>query len=95
MPGLKINQAEDKHMRDSDRDCYTFREHLKQVYYWQDRFELSREISHLDNAERHAEVVKEYLPKSLQEMSIFWLSNYYLSLQSLITEIGGENESLP
>lgn len=40
-----------------------FREHLKQVHYWYDRFEWSRDIDHLDNAERHANVVREFLPQ--------------------------------
>jgi hypothetical protein len=40
-----------------------FREHLKQVHYWYDRFEWSRDIDHLDNAERHADAVQEFLPQ--------------------------------
>lgn len=40
-----------------------FREHLEQVYYWYDRFEWSRDIDHLVNAELHADVVREFLPQ--------------------------------
>ena len=63
-------------------DCYTFRAHLKQVDYWANRFEISREIDHLDNAERNAEVVKLYLPTCFQELSLIGLRNIYWSLSA-------------
>lgn len=44
-------------------DNPTFKEHLKQVHYWYDRFEWSRDIDHLDHAERHANAVREFLPQ--------------------------------
>lgn len=70
----------------------TFREHLEQVYYWQFRFELSGEICHYDNAERHAEVIREYLPKYLNELSIIGLSNLHLSLYPLSLENSGRDK---
>ena len=67
MRGSKIKHAEDKNM-EKTKPCLTwenptFREHLKQVHYWYDRFDWSRDIEHLDNAERHADVVREFLPQ--------------------------------
>lgn len=57
--------------------------HLEQVNYWHGRFELSRDIDHLDNAERFAEAIKTYLPKGFQSLSIIGLCNLYLNLASL------------
>ena len=57
--------------------------YLEQVNYWHERFELSREIDHLDNAERHAEVARMYLPKCFQDLSIIGLCNLYQSSPSL------------
>ncbi len=57
--------------------------HLEQVNYWYDRFEISREIDHLDNAERHVEVARMYLPKCFQNLSIIGLCNLYQSSPSL------------
>jgi hypothetical protein len=62
--------------------------HLEQVNYWHDRFEISREIDHLDNADRHAEVARMYLPKCFQNLSIIGLCNLYQSLPSLSTPDG-------
>lgn len=56
--------------------------YLEQVNYWHDRFELSREIDHLDNAERSAEVVRLYLPTCFQELSFIGLRNIYWSLSA-------------
>jgi|GEM_PF-1456976 len=58
-------------------------EYLEQVNYWYERFELSREIDHLDNAERYAEVVRAYLPKCLKNLSNIGLCNLYQSLPPL------------
>jgi len=58
-------------------------EWLEQVNYWHDRFEVSREIDHLDNAERHAEGARAYLPKCFQELSVIELCNLYHSLPHL------------
>lgn len=69
--------ATDKYIRDM------IVSHLEQVNYWDDRFELSRDIDHLDNAERHADVVRAYLPKSFQDLSIIGLCNLYHSLHPL------------
>ncbi len=57
--------------------------YLEQVKYWQDRFEMSQEIGHLENAERHADVARMYLPKCFQELSIIGLCNLYQSSPSL------------
>ena len=57
--------------------------HLEQVNYWHERFELSREIDHLDNADRHAEVARMYLPKCFQNLSIIGLCNLCQSSPSL------------
>ena len=57
--------------------------YLEQVNYWHDRFEVSRDIDHLDNAERHAEVARMYLPKCFQCLSIAGLCNFYQSSPSL------------
>ena len=57
--------------------------HLEQVKYWQDRFEMSQEIDHLENAERHAEIAREYLPKCFQDLSTIGLCNLYQSSPSL------------
>lgn len=54
-------------------------EYLEQISYWHGRFEVSREIDHLDNAERHAEVARMYLPKCFQNLSIIGLCNLYQS----------------
>lgn len=64
-------------------DEYTFKNHLRQVYYWFNRFEFSRNVDHLDHAERHADVVREYLPKCFQNLNFFGLCNLYQSLSSL------------
>jgi hypothetical protein len=64
-------------------DQYTIVEHLRQVSYWQARFETSRNVNHIDNAERHAEVVRAYLPKCFQDLSIIGLCNLYKSSPSL------------
>ncbi len=69
--------ANDEHIRNM------IATHLEQVNYWHDRFELSREIDHLDNAECHAEVVRIYLPKCFQDLSIIGLCNLYQSSPSL------------
>jgi hypothetical protein len=63
--------------------------HLDQVKYWHDRFELSQEIDHLDNAERHAEVARMYLPKCFQDLSIIGLCNLYQSSPSLHPDRSG------
>lgn len=57
--------------------------HLEQASYWLDRFELSRDVNHLDNAERHAEVVRQYSPKCFHRLSMIGIYNLYLSLHPL------------
>lgn len=69
--------ANDKHVR---KMIATY---LEQVNYWYDRFEMSQEIDHLENAERHADVARAYLPKCFQDLSIIGLCNLYLSSPSL------------
>jgi hypothetical protein len=69
--------ANDEHIRNM---IFT---HLKQVIYWHDRFEVSREIDHLDSAERHAEVARLYLPKCFQDLSFIGLCNLYQNSPSL------------
>ena len=68
--------ANDKHIRNM---IVTY---LEQVNYWHERFELSREIDHLDSAKRHAKVARAYLPKCFKNLSIIGLCNLYLSLPS-------------
>lgn len=63
-------------------DIYTLKENLRQVHYWLDRFSISREIDHLDNAERHAEAVRPYLPAYLQDLTLDGLYNLYLGFFS-------------
>jgi hypothetical protein len=55
-----------------------FRNYLRGMCYWVSRFELSRDIDHYENAERYAEVVKEYLPEGLQNLTI---NSLYLFIQ--------------
>lgn len=69
--------ANDKHIRNM------IATYLGQVIYWHDRFDISREIDHLDNADRHAEVARMYLPKCFQNLSIIGLYNLYQSSPSL------------
>lgn len=63
--------------------------YLEQVNYWHDRFEVSRNIDHLDNAERHAEVARMYLPECFQCLSIIGLCNLYQSSPSLHPDRSG------
>jgi hypothetical protein len=59
-------------------------EYLQQVNYWHERFELSGEIDHYDNAERLAKVARTYLPKHFKKLSLIGLCNLYLSFPSLL-----------
>ena len=72
-------------------DRITIITHLGQIFYWYNRFELSREIDHLDNAERHESAVRDYLPKCLNNLSIIGLCNLYLNLSSpsKLDKLGG------
>lgn len=54
--------------------------YLEQFNYWLSRFEESRDVEHLDTAERNAEVVRLYLPTYLRELSFIGLRNIYWSL---------------
>jgi hypothetical protein len=54
--------------------------YLEQFNYWLSRFEESRDIQYFDNAERNAEVVKDYLPIFLRELNFIGLRNIYRSL---------------
>lgn len=56
--------------------------HLDQVHYWLIRFEVSREVDHLDNAERNAEVARLYLPVWLRDLDLIGLRNLYWSLSA-------------
>lgn len=64
---------------DSNWDEYTIKGHLRQVHYWLDRFDISRDIDHLDNAERFGEAVRPYLPVCFQNLTVQGLYNLYLS----------------
>lgn len=46
------------------------------------RFELSRDIEHLDNAERFADAIRSYLPNLFKELNIIGLRNLYWSLSA-------------
>ncbi len=56
--------------------------YLDQFNYWFTRFEESRDIEHFDNAERNAEVVRDYLPNCFRELSFIGLRNLYWSLSA-------------
>jgi hypothetical protein len=60
-------------------DAYTIKEHLSQVHYWLDRFDISRDIDHLDNAERFGEAVQPYLPACFRNLTLQGLYNLYLT----------------
>lgn len=68
---------------DPNWDEYTVRESFRQLHYWLDRFDVSRDVEHLDNAERHAETARLYLPKCFQELTVRGLYNLYISSPSL------------
>ena len=55
---------------------------LEQVNYWFTWFETSRDVDHLDNAERNAEAARLYLPSCFQELSLIGLQNMYWSLST-------------
>ncbi|MDB2613625.1 hypothetical protein N9Y92_00515 [Chlamydiales bacterium] len=57
--------------------------YLEKVSYWLDRFEISRDVDHLDKAEQHAEVVREYSPKGFHELGVIELRNMYHCFPSL------------
>jgi hypothetical protein len=57
-------------------------QYLEQIEYWHVRFELSRDIDHLDNAERFADAVRNYLPNPFKELYIVGLRNLYCSLST-------------
>lgn len=61
----------------------TFREHLRLIHYWLNRFDRSRDIDHYDCADRHAEIAREYLPEGLRELSVIGLYNLHLCLPRL------------
>jgi hypothetical protein len=50
--------------------------------YWHARFELSRDIEHLDNAECFADVVRNYLPNPFKELDLVGFRNLYWSLST-------------
>lgn len=58
-------------------------QYLEQIEYWHVRFELSRDIEHLDNAERFADAVRDYLPNPFKELNIIGLRNLYWSLSAI------------
>jgi hypothetical protein len=67
-------------------DVYLYQEaipHMEQIFYWTNRFDVSREIEHIDNAIRHADAAKLYLPKCCQGLSVIGLYHLYLSSPSL------------
>ena len=55
---------------------------LEQLHYWLIRFEVSRDVDHLDHAERNAEGARLYLPLCFQELSITGLENLYWNLSA-------------
>lgn len=57
-------------------------QHLEQIEYWQTRFDLSSDIEHLDNAERFADAVRNYLPNPFKELDLVGLRNLYWSLST-------------
>jgi len=73
---------------DPNWDEYTPVELLRKVRYWIDRFEVSRDVDHLECAERYADAVRPYLPTFLQELPLRGLYNLYSCSYS--EKIGGE-----
>jgi hypothetical protein len=57
-------------------------QYLQQVEYWYVRFELSRDIEHLDNTERFADTVRNYLPNPFKELDLVGLRNLHWSLSA-------------
>ena len=57
-------------------------QYLEQIEYWHVRFELSRDIEHLDNVERLADAVRNYLPNPFKELDLVGLRNLYWSLST-------------
>lgn len=55
---------------------------LGQLHYWLNRFEASRDIDHLDHAEKNAEAARLYLPLCFQELSLTGLENLYWNLSA-------------
>ena len=51
-------------------------------FNWFIRFETSRDVDHLDNAERNAEAARLYLPLCFQELSLIGLQNMYWSVSA-------------
>lgn len=68
---------------DPNWDVYTVKEHLQQIVYCVNRFEVSRDVKYLDQAEKHADAVRPYLPACWQELDLMELYSFYLSSASL------------
>ncbi len=66
-------------------------EHLVQVIYWRNRFEVSRDLSFLDNAARHEDVLRDYLPARFKDISITKLGHLFLEAISTLRN-GGIDE---
>lgn len=63
-----------------DLNRHMLLKYLEQMVYWLTRFDISRDVDHLDNAERNAEVARLCLPPYLRELCFTRLSNIYWSL---------------
>jgi hypothetical protein len=68
---------------DPNWDEYIIRNSLRQICYCLERFDISRDVDHLDNAERHAEAVRPYLPACWHDLDLRSLRDLYLYSPSL------------
>jgi hypothetical protein len=55
---------------------------LRQIEYWHSRFEISRNIEDFDNADRNANIIREYGPKAFQNLSLIELRNLFWGLSA-------------
>ena len=69
-------------------------DYLDQVHYWLNRFEVSRDVDHLDYAGHYAEVVTSYLPPAFQNLSVIALSNLHLMLSPNISKVSLEERCI-
>ena len=77
-----------------DYACGMIVDYLEQVHYWLSRFETSRDIDHLENAESHAEVVRSYLPSPFKDFSVIALSNLHQILSIYPPELFSEEKCI-
>lgn len=57
---------------------------LDQIIYWRERFNLSRDLSCLDTIELYEDSIREYLPKSFEDVSLVELCNFYIFVTTYV-----------